>query len=73
MDLYVIYENPLDFPGQFMVRRWEVQPGNPQPVPDLEAVTVCHTLMEAREAIPPGRVQIPRSREDNAAIVETWL
>lgn len=69
LDMYVVYENPLDFPGQFVVRRWTTPP----PTPDHDATTVCHTLEEARAAIPPDRACIGRAGSDDPAIREVWV
>jgi len=65
--LYVVYENPTDYPGKFVVRRWL------DSVPELAAVRVCEQLDQAREAIPRGAANIGRMRDDDPAIREVWL
>ena len=69
--LWTVYDNPTDFPGQFVVRRFtvtaaEVRRGdNPWSVKD--------TLEEARKTLPPGLVCMGRTSLDDSKIVETWL
>ena len=68
--MFVIYENPSDYPGKFVVRRWEVDSG------DLYVATECvvvETLKQAREAIPPGLYRLNRNCFDDPVIVETWI
>ena len=64
--IYVIYQNPSDFPGKFVLRRWVGL--NPDQKP-----AVCMTLAEARRAVPPNKYRLPRFDNDDPVIVETWL
>lgn len=65
---FVIYQNPVDHPGKFVVRRWdigkEVKPG---------PCTLHCSLDMARASIPAGQVRFPRSFTDDPCIVETWI
>lgn len=72
LSTWVIYENPLDHPDEFVVRRWDVVAGNPEPIPADEEVVV-HTLGLARMAIPPGSVCLGRRPDDDPAILEVWV
>jgi hypothetical protein len=69
---WTIYENPLDHPGKFVVRRWDVLEGRTDPVPADEAVVV-KTLGMARMAVPAGSVCLGRQPGDDPAILETWI
>lgn len=65
LNVYVIYDSPLDAPGDFVVRRWEYEtPRESFRFPSLAA---------AREAIPPGLVRLLPAESDAKSIVETWL
>jgi len=66
LDVWVIYENPLDAPGKFVVRRHTLDG------PTEEAYQV-DTLDGAREVVPIGLVRIPRETWDEPQIVETWI
>lgn len=66
---YVIYNSPDDYPGLFVVRRWDVGDGQ---ILAMEHTT-HETLDEARASIPQGLVCFDRSEEDELCIVETWL
>lgn len=65
--LFVVYENPRDFPGKFVVRRWL------DAVPERTPLRVCEQLHQARAVIPAGAANIGRMREDDPAIREVWI
>lgn len=69
--MIVIYDRPRDLPDGFVVRSWTVKPGNVVPgeligrnLADLEA---------ARRLVPDGLVNIGRTPDDDAKIVEVWV
>lgn len=66
LEIYVIYQNPNDYPGKFVVRRWR----GLTPDPHAEVRT---TLTAARAAVPPGLVLLSRCPDDDPCIAETWL
>lgn len=68
---YAIYENPADYPGWFVVRRWEVHDGVPAPVP-CPNPKLAPSLEAARAAVPSGYFNIGRMAEDDPVIVEVW-
>ena len=71
---WTIFETPRDFPGKFVVRSFATNAAPPyDPIPAPHPAAVVDTLEEARAALPPGLAMIPRSPEDDAVIVETWL
>lgn len=68
--MFVIYGNPKDYPGKFVVRQRWCYTGF-----DTVAVVpkaVCNTLDEARNSIPIGFVNIGREKEDDPVIHEVW-
>lgn len=68
---YTIYDNPSDFPGTFVVRRFAVSAAGPDPDPGVWAL--AKDLDSARESIPAGLVCFDRQPGDDPVIVETWL
>ena len=70
MIMYVIYERPKDYPGKFVVRKWEISPEGMSPVNE---VMLAFTLLGARLHVPPGRVKIERQADDDPVIVEVWI
>lgn len=69
MDYYVIYENPTDYPGEWVVRRYTLgfyatAMGKPKRFLSLE---------DARGCIPQGLTCFKREVVDDPVIVETWL
>lgn len=69
--IWTVYDNPIDFPGKFVVRRFRVTEDGAQA--ENRPWSVKDTLEEARRAIPPGLVCMSRSLLDDAKVVETWL
>lgn len=70
LTLYVLYFNPSDYPGQYVVRRQHVKDG--RLAIDVE-VLVFKTLTTARRHIPAGLVNIGRMPDDDPAILEAWV
>lgn len=70
-DLYVIYENPLDYPGQYVLRRWVARGAEYRPEPD--PLEVHPLLSRVRSGLPQGVVSLGRNRYDDLAIREVWV
>ena len=70
--MFTVY-NPwtLDFPGQWVVRRFRVSAG--RFVPEAEAWHVGPSLEGARASIPQGYVQLCRDADDDPVIHEIWV
>lgn len=68
--MWVVYEKPLDFPGEFVARRFEVANGKESPTADLLRASSLDAL---RVQAPPGLTSIPRQAGDDPCIVECWL
>ena len=72
LPIIVIYKNPLDHPGKYVVRRQWAGQGNVLIEPG--ALAVVDTLDEARAAVPPEQdTCLGRNPEDDPAIFEVWL
>lgn len=72
LTVWVVYCNPKDYPGRFVVRpqfvfsRGRIEVGQ-------EPTAVVDSIDEARSHIPPGLQWFPRQPADDRTIVETWL
>jgi hypothetical protein len=73
MPLFVIYKNPRDYPGKFVLRRWRVGNGTPGPIADPDPIAVTDSLQAVRDRIPSWCVNIGRYDCDDAAILEVWV
>lgn len=71
LQVWCIYFNSREFPGAFLVRKWEVI-RDKEPAPSNVAHAFL-SLADARAIIPPGKVALARAPDDDPAIVETWL
>lgn len=77
-----IYDHPIDYPNHFVVREWEVRlspsPDNqnflaPVMIPN-DHVHLFEDLDLARElASEGGRTRFTRDRNDDPALLETWI
>lgn len=66
INLVVIYENPTDYPHQFVARLFI---GNSP----TNILSVKNTLKEIRALIPCDYTRIERFQGDDPVIVETWI
>lgn len=72
MTMWIVFFNPGDYPGKYVVRANDIFQGNPEPEPRAECA-VFDTLGEARAAMPEWGYCIPRAPDDPPQVVETWL
>jgi hypothetical protein len=84
--MFTIYRHPSDYPGKWVVRRWEVggkvdmaQHGTLEFVggtpltSDRQPLAVVDTLDAARAAVPAGLYNLGREGADDPAIYEVWV
>lgn len=68
---YTIYDHPLDYPNDFVVRAWDVKKSGNLVLQNT--VTRHETLEQARRRIPEGLSKVPRFLEDDPVIIEVWI
>jgi hypothetical protein len=71
--MFVLYARPLDYPDQFVVRRWSIGPGDPAP---QALVGAWDTTGEARAWIAenaPSLVWLEADTRDDPSIVGSWV
>ena len=66
IEIWVVYDSPLDRPGVFVARKWV------NDVPTEETLEAA-TLEGIRFKLPAGLYRIPRSLGDELQIVESWV
>jgi hypothetical protein len=71
MWFYVVYRNPSDYPGLYVVRRHWVHSGGP--IAEAAPLIVTQSLDSARAVIPADLYNIGRYPEDDPAILEVWV
>jgi len=72
ISMYVIYDHPIDFPNKFVVRRWDIVPSVPAPIPNGNPI-LTDTIEAARLKIPTGCVRIRPDEEDDPKVAEIWF
>ena len=73
MTYFVIYENPSDFPGKFVLRRHMDDYAGGLVGVAVQPDAVEDTLDEARQKLPCGVFNIGRYPQDDVAIKEVWI
>lgn len=66
LDIWVIYDSPRDFSGEFVARKWRLD----QPT---DETLRSATLDSLRAKLPQGLYRLDRSPQDDFRIVESWL
>lgn len=66
LELWVIYKDPLDVPGKFVLRKWIYDK-------PTKTMHIKDTLEEIRAIVPPGLFNIGRSPGDDPKILEVWI
>lgn len=66
VELWVVYESPLDHPVRFVARKWYLD----KPSEELLSDT---TLDGLRRQLPEGLICIPRDPADEPQILESWI
>ena len=70
LTIWVIYKNPRDHPGKWVLRGQDVGSGTVTARPDC---MVADTYEEVHAALPPGLHRLHRFPDDDPVIYETWL
>lgn len=67
LEIFVIYFNPNDYVGKFVVRRFVNE------IPDSAPIGIAGDLNTARAYVPIGKTCLHRTESDDKNIVETWI
>jgi hypothetical protein len=70
LEMWTVYDHPIDFPNSWIARRWVVQGAAALPTNDT---IISPDLPALRRALPPGLVCIGREPADDPTIREVWL
>lgn len=66
LELWTVYDSPIDLPGRFVARKWLLDHPTNEILQDK-------TLDGLRGKLPPGLTCLVRSPQDDPRIVETWM
>lgn len=70
VSIWVITENPVDFPGKFVAREHLVGKGFTRAT---DTHFVADSLPEIRATLPAGLYRLMRQKGDDPVIVESWI
>ena len=65
---WTIYENPSDYPGKWVVRKFTITPGKISSGPAY----ICESLEDARAHVPDSFYNLGRQPGDSNSIWEVW-
>ena len=70
--MWTVYDNPTDYPGKFVARRFDVDGEGPKP---SSSVIIMDDLDKLRDVLcyELHLTCLCRNEEDDPKIVETWL
>ncbi|MGI4846860.1 MAG: hypothetical protein ACRYGK_01790 [Janthinobacterium lividum] len=66
MSMWVVFEEPPDFPNQYVARRFSAYV-------DTGDFVTGDTLIEVRAKLPAGLMRLERSAQDDPVIRESWI
>lgn len=74
LEMWTIYDHPLDYPDKYVARRWEIlREGNKTKEHPSNDLLLAETVEELREQLPRGLYRLDRFAGDDPKILEVWL
>jgi hypothetical protein len=73
MTQWVVYWNPSDYPGKYVVRGVDIVRGPPAGFIFHPECATFDSLEDARAALPPHLYRLERHTSDAVPIVEIWI
>lgn len=71
LDMWTVYENPSDYPGEYVARRFVVAMGRYGPTTDVVRGDTLEQLQDKLNGL--GRTWMPRHHDDEAQVLGVWL
>ena len=73
LSMYVMYERPRDYPDAYVLRRWSIVPGQPEPVSSDPPVCVAPTREAAERQVPAGLTRVGPWQGDEPQIIGVYV
>ncbi len=77
LEMFTLYEKPLDYPSDYIVRKWEIFAWeDPKPchiVSKFEADDRDSAIAYVNRLFENHKVLLPRSELDDPTVVGTWI
>ena len=71
LSMWALFYSPGDAPGQYVLRRFEILPGGPEPT--LDAIYGRRPEPLRLHMLKLGLHMIPRNPADHPSVVECWV
>lgn len=69
MPIIVIYNSPKDYPGIYVARVWDMD----KPTDTFMLKKDLNKMREDIKLNLPNKIRLPRAKNDDNCIVETWI
>jgi hypothetical protein len=66
LSMWVVFEEPPDFPNQYVARCY-------RNYAETGEFVVADTLVDVRAKLPPGLMKLERSAKDDPIVRESWI
>lgn len=78
LEMFVLYDNPLDHPGSFVLRKWQIfKFEEPKPCEEMslkfEAETQFKAIEHVNKHFKDSKVFLERAKTDDKCVVGTWI
>lgn len=73
MSMWVIYDNPTDYPGMYVARMWNVVTGELEPQPTAEIIITANVDDLSDYFLEQGLAFLARAEADDPKIMGVWL
>lgn len=78
LEMFVLYDNALDHPGHFVVRKWQIfKWQNPRPCDEIvlkfEAENQIKAIEHVNKHFKDSKVFLERAKTDDKCVVGTWI
>jgi hypothetical protein len=70
LTIWVVYHNPRDHPGKWVLRGQDIGSGTVTPRP---ACYIADSYEKLLTSLPPGVLRMPRYDDDDPVIYESWM
>lgn len=72
--IYTLYNHPVDYPDEFVIRRFTVSKGSNLPVPDNELFFRSISLQKCQDKMKEMRLyRMLRDNSDEPKIIESYI
>ena len=73
LSVWTVYDHPRDFPGHWVVRCWDITPGNAKMRGDAHTFDTLDAARAYVYRVYPDGFCLARQPDDDPKVFETWV